>query len=196
MTVHAIYLASGNSRRFGENKLLYPLKGKPMYLHGLETLHKALSDCDHSLTVVSQYDEILQSAEKLGAIAVKCLESVSGKSFSIRAAVGSIADIKDGDYILFMAADQPFLKERTIKRLIASADEKPLAACISYGDTEASPVMFSAVFTQELCELTGDKGGKAVLRKHNVKCLRVSCDEERELFDIDTPEEADEACIK
>ena len=33
MRVTILYLAAGNSRRFGENKLLYPLDGKAVYRH-------------------------------------------------------------------------------------------------------------------------------------------------------------------
>ena len=36
-----ILLADGYSRRFGQNKLLYPVNGKPMYSYGLDTLKKA-----------------------------------------------------------------------------------------------------------------------------------------------------------
>lgn len=36
--IHIIYMAAGNSRRFGSNKLLYELDGKPMYRHLLERL--------------------------------------------------------------------------------------------------------------------------------------------------------------
>ena len=35
------YAAAGNSRRFGSNKLLYEIEGKPMYLLTLEKLKKA-----------------------------------------------------------------------------------------------------------------------------------------------------------
>ena len=37
-----IYLAAGNSRRFGSNKLYADLNGKPMFLHGLEALEQVL----------------------------------------------------------------------------------------------------------------------------------------------------------
>ena len=36
--IHIIYMAAGNSRRFGNNKLFYELDGKPMYRHLLEHL--------------------------------------------------------------------------------------------------------------------------------------------------------------
>lgn len=36
--IHIIYMAAGNSRRFGSNKLLYELDGKPMYRHLLDHL--------------------------------------------------------------------------------------------------------------------------------------------------------------
>ena len=38
--IHIIYMAAGNSRRFGSNKLFYELDGKPMYRHLLERLIK------------------------------------------------------------------------------------------------------------------------------------------------------------
>lgn len=36
--IHIIYMAAGNSRRFGSNKLFYELEGKPMYRHLLDCL--------------------------------------------------------------------------------------------------------------------------------------------------------------
>ena len=36
--IHIIYMAAGNSRRFGSNKLFYELDGKPMYRHLFERL--------------------------------------------------------------------------------------------------------------------------------------------------------------
>ena len=38
MDIDLILLAAGNSRRFGSNKLLYEVDGKPMYAHMLEKL--------------------------------------------------------------------------------------------------------------------------------------------------------------
>ena len=38
MKIALIMLAAGNSWRFGSNKLLYEIEGKPMYWHILEKL--------------------------------------------------------------------------------------------------------------------------------------------------------------
>lgn len=40
MKIALILLAAGNSRRFGSNKLLHEIDGRPMYLHTLENLAK------------------------------------------------------------------------------------------------------------------------------------------------------------
>ena len=52
---HILFLAGGSGRRFGENKLLYPLEGRPLYRHGLDmlaSLAKTRDDC--TLAVVSR----------------------------------------------------------------------------------------------------------------------------------------------
>ena len=38
MKIRCVYLAAGNSRRFGKNKLFHMVGQKPMYLHLLDRL--------------------------------------------------------------------------------------------------------------------------------------------------------------
>lgn len=65
MRVTILYLAAGNSRRFGENKLLYPLDGKAVYRHLLDRLAQIAGRHENwELLVVTQYERIL---EELGA---------------------------------------------------------------------------------------------------------------------------------
>ena len=64
MNKHILYLAAGSGSRFGSNKLLCPLEGKPLFRHGLDTLAglvRARKDCD--LTVVSRYGPVLEAAQ-------------------------------------------------------------------------------------------------------------------------------------
>ena len=65
--IHIIYMAAGNSRRFGnENKLLQNWQGKPLYLHTFEKLLRIREKQPQnlSLTVVTQYPEIYQEVDR------------------------------------------------------------------------------------------------------------------------------------
>ena len=82
--IHLILLAAGFSRRFGENKLLYPIKGKSMYLWTMERLKKIQKEgLADSLVVVSQYEEILKEARRQGIFGVKNPHSERGISSSL-----------------------------------------------------------------------------------------------------------------
>ncbi len=178
---HILYLASGSGRRFGSNKLLHQLDGKPMYLYGLEMLHGLISirqDC--TLTVVSRYEEIRETAAGMGVHAVDSPESEKGISHTIRAGINALS-IGPEDYLLFVAADQPWLQASSVNRLLEAAGE---CASLCWGDRPGNPALFSACLVPELLALTGDTGGRAVLKKHS--CIFVCADSERELEDIDT----------
>ena len=63
MKISAIVMASGLSRRMGENKLLLDFKGKKLYEHTLDMLEKSKID---EVILVSSYKEILEDGEKRG----------------------------------------------------------------------------------------------------------------------------------
>lgn len=186
MNKHIIYLAAGNSRRFGSNKLLYIYEGKPLFRHGLDMLTalcRKHPDC--SLTVVSRYPQILRWAEARGLCAVYSPDSVRGMSYTIKAAIRALKDLKEEDFILFVVADQPCLTERTLEKILACAGPGIQTVSAAYGGTPGNPVMFSARLAPELLALRGDEGGRKVLKKH--ECVYVEAENKSELFDIDTP---------
>ncbi len=185
MTIHILYLASGSSRRFGSNKLLCELDGKPMFRYGLDTLHTVAQhrrNC--TLTVVSRYKQIRQTAETLGIQAVDSPDSEKGISYTIRAGLNALGEIRNEDFILFAVADQPYLTAASVERLLDAARPGVEGACLCYGDRPGNPTLFSARLVPELLALEGDKGGRAVLKKHN--CTFVPTDSLQELEDIDT----------
>ncbi len=185
MRKHLIYLASGSSRRFGSNKLLHLLDGKPMFRYGLETLAAVASRQENcTLTVVSRYAEIRETAQSLGIRAVDSPESAKGISHTIKAGLKALP-IAPEDYLLFQVADQPWLTERSLERLLALAGEGVECASLCHGTRPGNPTLFSAKLLPELLALEGDTGGRAVLKRH--KCVFVEAQTERELEDVDTP---------
>ena len=97
--IHIIYMAAGNSRRFGnENKLLQNWKGKPLYLHTFEKLLRIREKEPEkiSLTVVTQYPEIYREVQNQpGVNAVFCKESRLGVSYTIKAGIRAVGEIYD-----------------------------------------------------------------------------------------------------
>lgn len=186
--IHIIYLAAGQSRRYGANKLLTLRNDKPLFRHGLDTLRHAIAhreDC--TLTVVSCWEEILGAVRADGIRAVPCPESHLGISHSIRAGIRACEPLSPQDYLCFCVADQPALTATTVGRLLDAAAEKPLTASLMAGNTPGNPTLFSAILAGELYALEGDRGGRAVIRRHPERHIDISCDA-AELADIDTPE--------
>ena len=219
--IHVIYMAAGNSRRFGSNKLLYLYEGKPLYRHGLELLLKLKQEMGEKLTVtvVTQYPEILEKVQDsfercgmTGMQAVFCEESRMGASYTIRAGIEAVISqdpasgqakagqpmIGEKDYLMFMVADQPHLTLDSVRKLIRAAVIREQAAAsgpleeecscsetlsLRCGSTPGNPCMFRADLIPELMTLTGDQGGRKVLKQHY--CQYVDISDEKELADVD-----------
>ncbi len=185
MRKYIIYLASGSGRRFGCNKLLHPVDGKPMYLHGLLTLQKVAQnheDCE--LLMVSRYEVLRDTAGRLGIPAVDCPESEKGISYTIRAGIEALGEVAQEDFLLFAVADQPYLTEESVEKLLEQAVPGVMGATLCWEEQPGNPNLFSARLIPELLALEGDTGGRAVLRRYQT--VRVQAKAPRELEDMDT----------
>lgn len=197
--IHIIYMAAGNSRRFGSNKLLHIWQGKMLYRHTLDMLSDIVSsrkinediDYDITLTVVTQYDRIIADLDGRKDInTVFCGDSRLGASYTIKAGINSLMGrLKKDDWLLFIVADQPYLSEKTILKFIEAAsqdkkseDYKVFSA--RYRAKAGNPCMFSCELIPELLELSGDSGGRKVAKRH--ECFYIDVEDGKELFDIDS----------
>lgn len=198
--IHIIYMAAGNSRRFGSNKLFYELDGKPMYRHLLVRLieikdryNKLKSDSPAiDITVVTRYREILDYCSSIpDCHAVLSLDSEKGISHTIKAGIMAVQEQKKTsmqDYYMFAVADQPYLKSQSVIKLIDKVLEnkgnKRLVFSLHCGDAVGNPCVFHSSLIPQLLSLEGDKGGRSVAKKYD--CVYVDIADERELMDIDT----------
>ena len=198
--IHIIYMAAGNSRRFGSNKLFYELDGKPMYRHLLDRLvgiknryNKSKSDSQTiDITVVTRYREILDYCACIpDCHAVISPDSEKGISYTIKAGIMAVQEQKKTgmqDYYMFAVADQPYLKSQSviklIDRVLKNTGGKRLAFSLRCGDAVGNPCVFNSSLIPQLLSLEGDKGGRSVAKKYD--CVYVDIADERELMDIDT----------
>ncbi len=182
---YIFYLASGNSKRFsGTNKLLFDFHGKPLFRHGLEALQSAISGRDDCKPiVVSRYAEILDYARENNLCTVYSEQSIHGLSYSIKDALQSVKSITDKDFMLFMVADQPFLRCETINRLLESITDDTEIISLCHEGRSGNPKIFNGKFAHELCTLKGDEGGKEILSRHRTHKIQVASS--MELLDID-----------
>lgn len=187
---HLVLLAAGSSRRFGGNKLLAPFHGKPLFAWGLSALkevRRARGDC--TLMVVSRYPEIREAAQAVGAQAVDSPDSEKGQSYSIRAGLRTLGRVEEGDFFLFLPADQPWITPDTISRLLDAAGPDTWTATAAYGDRVGTPTLFSARLLPDLLALEGDRGGRKLMGRPGQPCLVVQAGSQRELDDVDYPEQ-------
>lgn len=148
MKIGMILLAAGCSRRFGSNKLLYEIEGKPMYLRALERLLEVqrihFSPAEKTADTQGKKSQRGKSAQPEGnrrtgekitiSIAVVTqYEEIRKKAESMGVPVIlnlhpeegiassmklGLAGFSDTDACLFSVADQPWLKAETVMKLV------------------------------------------------------------------------------
>ena len=179
-----IFLAAGLSRRFGkENKLLCEVDGLPLYRHTLDKLER-LQDTSTHLLVVTNTAEIRAHCDERNLSWVESPEAELGIAHTLRTALKHAGTAEA--YVCFVA-DQPKLREETIRRFLAACEGGGMGlGCVGCDGQWGNPVWFDSVYLPELMALTGDVGGKAVLKRHPNEVFLCSADRE-ELEDVDLP---------
>ena len=178
-----IVLAAGNASRFGSNKLLADVQGKPLYRHMLDKL-AGLGAFPRIL--VTGYEEIAEAAEAIGVCTVANHQPELGISHSLKLGLEKCKSIEpEVKGVLFCVCDQPGLSLSTMMELIRLAVNRPgMILASAHGNRTGNPVLWDREYFSELEKLSGDVGGRAVIEKHWEKCLCVETREE-ELRDID-----------
>lgn len=188
MNVNAIIMAAGLSKRMNQNKLQMKINSKYIYEFIFETI-KNCSDCFNEIIVVAKDDEILDAAYKSGFKTVRNEISHLGQSASVKLGIQN-SDKADG--YMFFVADQPFTKESTIRKMLSVFDKNPSSIVMAcYKATNGNPVIFSGIFAEQLMKLTGDTGGKMIVKNNIDKVIKVQIQSEDEFLDIDTMEDYD-----
>lgn len=183
MKLALILLAAGDSRRFDGNKLLHLIHGKMMYEHIVDEL-EPLSKLFQKRIMVTQYPAIINDMSQRGYHVVENAQSCLGISHSIQLALEAAGDQMDA--YCFVVCDQPYLKGGTVEGLIKGwKDSKKGIGCPCYKGELGNPVIFSSCYVKELMKLTGDTGGKRVVKSHLQDVCLFELDHGGELVDID-----------
>lgn len=177
-----VVLASGRSTRFGGNKLLADLGGKPVLARTLSAIPKELFE---KVTVVVSDPEVEAVARSCGFDTV--FYEGGPVSESIRRGLETVPGT---DGCLFVNGDQPLISEGSIRKMAELFRDDPARGLrLAYGGEQGSPVLFPSVWYKDLMELKGERGGMSAVKEKGEVFSSVQAENIAELLDADTPEE-------
>ena len=186
--VAAVVLAAGQATRMGELKLGMRLGAKSLLRRVVES---ALASPIADVVVVLGHgaDELRQELPASDRVRVVFNPSFAGgQSTSLMAGIQVLAPEMQAAILLL--GDQPLISPEAIRALIAAFRIRPakLIRSVYRGALASHPVLFSRRLFTELLQVTGDRGGRELLLRHQEEALTVKLDLDPPV-DIDTMED-------
>ncbi|HJQ21479.1 MAG TPA: nucleotidyltransferase family protein [Gemmatimonadaceae bacterium] len=186
--IAALLLAAGGARRFGGQKLLEVLEGRPIIRCVAEAL--VAGSIERVLVVVPPGDRVIGPA--LAGLHVEWIvnpEPERGIGSSIAAGVRALpADI---EAVAIALADEPHLPPATVRAVLDAyrvARPRVVAPFYSRGAERVPghPVLFDRGVFAELVELNDDRGARAVVTRDAARVMEIAVAGTPPV-DVDTP---------
>lgn len=187
--VAAVVLAAGASRRMGaQNKLLSEVRGRPMVEHVVDALVASRAE---PIVVVTGHDRANVEAA-LRARAVQFAynpDFARGMATSLVRGIDALREIGRVDAALIVLGDMPLLRAHHIDRLIDAFDpSEAYSVCVPVFDRKRGhPVLWAESHFEEMRQLGGDVGARALLRHHAHLVKEVPMPDAAINVDVDTP---------
>lgn len=181
MKTGLVIMASGLGKRYGGNKLMAPVMGKPL----IGWILDASEEIFDKRIVVTRSKEVKSLCD---ALKMECiLHDLPGRNDTVRLGLRALQD--SVDFCFFAPGDQPLVQKDTLHKLATAAREKSGIIRTAFGDTVGAPVGFSKAYFEELANLPEGKGGSWIAKKYPDEVRTVAVGQACELWDIDTPED-------
>lgn len=170
----ALVLAAGSATRFGDQKLVAPLRGEPLVRRVVENVLD--SGADPVVVVLGhEADAVEEALAGLPVATVRNPDHREGMASSIRAGIRALPEGCDG--VVVVLGDQPEVDAGLIDRVL-EADAQGSAAVVApvYREGQGNPVLFRAAVFPELLELRGDRGARSVVERDPARVRWVELD--------------------
>jgi molybdenum cofactor cytidylyltransferase len=194
MSVAAVIVAAGASRRLGQPKQLVMVDGEPLLQRAIRCAGEA--GASPIFVVLGAYRDRVETAIDFGAAAIVVNDDwEEGLASSIRAGVRAAEiDTADAAGLLLMTCDQPRVTEEHLRQMIDKFDARLERILITstYAGVRGIPAIFPREAHGELLALRGDKGARALLQKPLWHVIEVPL--EGGEIDIDSPDDLAGIC--
>ncbi|MEQ8333135.1 molybdopterin-binding/glycosyltransferase family 2 protein [Nisaea sp.] len=191
--IAGILLAAGQSSRMGAtNKLLSTLHGKPLVRWVAEAILKSAAG---RLVVVTghEVEKVTAALSDLDAAFVHNPDYALGMSTSVRAGFSALGEGTAA--ALVCLGDMPQITAALLDTMIAAYDPVEGRAIVVpvHAGRRGNPILWDHRFFEEMQELKGDTGARALLAEFADLVVEVDTPSNAVHLDIDTPEMLSEA---
>ena len=186
--ITGILLAAGSSSRLGSPKQL--LIWKNQYLINFVINEILRSKINDLVVVLGENGQKIKNVIKHKVKIIHNGNWIEGKSSSIKAGISLLNNETQG--AMFFVVDQPFININLINKLINEFNKTPDHIIVPCNKGRiCNPVLFPKKCFSELVLLSGDEGGKQII-KHTKHIKWNNFDDERLFLDIDTKADYEE----
>ena len=187
--IGVVVLAAGLATRMGQQKLLLPLRNQPLITYILQTT-ASLPFADKIAVIGEPCQELTKICTHYGMTSIYNADRNKGQSSSIKLGLSQLSPDLDG--LMFVPGDQPLLSVALLQALTDCFCEcyHPDRIIVPYWRGEyRSPAIFGNNWREELEQLTGDGGGRSIIRRHPEVITAVEWTDEHVFWDADTWED-------
>jgi molybdenum cofactor cytidylyltransferase len=186
MRAVAVVTAAGSAERFGGKKLLTPIDGEPLLDHTIDAL---LEGGVAEVIVVVGKDGRAELERDVNAMLDPRVRAVENPDPS-RGMFSSIqegAAQAQGDAILVMPGDMPFVSPETVRAVIAAYERKPAIVSPRYRGKRGHPVALPASLRDEIRAATPGATLHDVIHAHADLRVDVDVNDPGITHDVDRP---------
>ena len=183
--VAAVVLAAGSSTRMqGSHKLLELVGGQPLVASAVEAA--LASGLEPVVVVTGHMAAEVQAVLPEGARVVHNAAHANGLASSLRTALRALPP--ELDAVVVSLGDMPFVRARHLKALVQAWRPGSIVVPVRDG-RRGNPVLWSATFIDEMCDLQGDAGAKQIMARYPEAVIELRADDDAVLIDVDNTDD-------